>query len=161
MDPTRFTRPGRGVRAGVAAVRGRRRAASERGMATAELAVALPVLALVVGILLWSIQLAGVHLACGAAAREAARALARGESAESLAERSRALPQGAPAGPRITLATAHPAKFPETVRQAVGAQPALPAFCRDLFDRPEAIDCIGNDLGVLQAFIRERSRAWR
>jgi len=73
----------------------------------------------------------------------------------------RALPQGAPAGPRITLATAHPAKFPETVRQAVGAEPPLPAFCRDLFDRPEAIDCVGDDLGVLQAFIRERSRAWR
>lgn len=73
----------------------------------------------------------------------------------------RRLPQEAPAGQKITLATAHPAKFPETVRQAVGAQPALPAFCRDLFDRPEAIDGIGADLGGLQAFIRERSRAWR
>jgi hypothetical protein len=64
-------------------------------MATAELAVALPVLALLVGALLFTLQLAGAHLACGAAAREAARALARGEPAGVLAERSAALPDGA------------------------------------------------------------------
>ena len=64
-------------------------------MATAELAVALPILALVVGALLWTVQLAGAHLACGAAAREAARALARGESADVLASRAAALPPGA------------------------------------------------------------------
>jgi hypothetical protein len=95
MDPTRSTRPDRADGPKGAAPRRRRRPAGDAGMATAELAVAMPVLALVVGALLWSLQIAGAHLACGAAAREAARALARGESGAVLADRAGALPAGA------------------------------------------------------------------
>ena len=65
------------------------------------------------------------------------------------------------AGPWVILATAHPAKFPDTVRAATGITPRLPAKCADLFRREEKIDAMGNDLEALKAFISARSRAWR
>ncbi len=68
--------------------------------------------------------------------------------------------QTLPAGQCVTLATAHPAKFPETVAQATGHTPPLPARCADLFDRPEASHPIAADLTQVKRFIRERSRAW-
>ncbi|WP_333683600.1 threonine synthase [Pontibaca methylaminivorans] len=57
--------------------------------------------------------------------------------------------------PMITLATAHPAKFPDAVEQASGIRPPLPAHMQDLFERPERVTRIGNDLGALKAHIRE------
>jgi threonine synthase len=63
-------------------------------------------------------------------------------------------------GARVTLATAHPAKFPETVAQATGRTPALPAHCADLFVRRETVYPIAADLAAVKQFIRERSRAW-
>ncbi|MBZ4689055.1 MAG: L-threonine synthase [Cereibacter sp.] len=59
--------------------------------------------------------------------------------------------------PMITLATAHPAKFPDAVEQAMGSRPALPPRMADLFDRPERVTRIGNDLGAIEALIRERT----
>ncbi|WP_444667048.1 threonine synthase [Cereibacter changlensis] len=59
--------------------------------------------------------------------------------------------------PMITLATAHPAKFPDAVEQAMGNRPALPPRMADLFDRPERVTRIGNDLGAIEALIRERT----
>lgn len=53
---------------------------AERGSVTAETAVALPSLALVLGIALAAVQAAAAHLACVDAARVGARALARGDS---------------------------------------------------------------------------------
>ena len=61
------------------------------------------------------------------------------------------------ATPMITLATAHPAKFPDAVEAAMGARPALPPRMADLFDRPERLTRVPNDLGVLQDLIRERT----
>ena len=58
--------------------------------------------------------------------------------------------------PMITLATAHPAKFPEAVESAMGTRPALPPRMADLFDRPERMTRIANDLPAIQALIRER-----
>jgi threonine synthase len=58
--------------------------------------------------------------------------------------------------PMITLATAHPAKFPDAVEGAMGARPALPPRMADLFDRPERVTRVGNDLAALQAIVRER-----
>ena len=58
--------------------------------------------------------------------------------------------------PMITLATAHPAKFPDAVEQASGLRPALPARMGDLFQRPERLTRVPNDLGTLQSLIRER-----
>ena len=41
------------------------------------------------------------------------------------------------AAPMVTLATAHPAKFRDTVERATGLRPQLPARVGDLFDREE------------------------
>ena len=60
------------------------------------------------------------------------------------------------ATPMITLATAHPAKFPDAVEAAMGIRPALPPRMADLFDRPERMTRVPNDLGVIQSLIRER-----
>jgi threonine synthase len=57
--------------------------------------------------------------------------------------------------PMITLATAHPAKFPDAVEAAMGARPALPDRMADLFDRDERVTRMPNDLAALQAHIRE------
>lgn len=58
--------------------------------------------------------------------------------------------------PMITLATAHPAKFPAAVEQATGQHPPLPPHMADLYDRPERVTRVENDLAVLQALIKER-----
>lgn len=58
--------------------------------------------------------------------------------------------------PMITLATAHPAKFPDAVQRAVGLRPGLPARMADLFDRPERVTRVPNDLAALQTLVRER-----
>ena len=58
--------------------------------------------------------------------------------------------------PMITLATAHPAKFPDAVEAAMGTRPQLPPRMADLFTRPERVTRVPNDLGALQALIRER-----
>jgi threonine synthase len=59
--------------------------------------------------------------------------------------------------PMITLATAHPAKFPDAVEKASGHRPALPARMADLFDRPERLTQVPNDLMALEALVRERT----
>ncbi|MBU2984317.1 threonine synthase [Saccharophagus degradans] len=54
--------------------------------------------------------------------------------------------------PMVCLATAHPAKFPEAVRQAgQAADPALPLHMRDLFDREERYTVLENDLAKVHA----------
>ena len=61
--------------------------------------------------------------------------------------------------PIVTLATAHPAKFPAAVHGAAGIQPALPAWLSDLYDRPERYDILDNDQRRVETFILERTRA--
>ncbi len=58
--------------------------------------------------------------------------------------------------PMITLATAHPAKFPDAVAKATGAAPGLPTFMANLYDRPERVTRAKNDLTSLQSLIKER-----
>ncbi len=58
--------------------------------------------------------------------------------------------------PMITLATAHPAKFPDAVERATGIRPALPARMANLFDRPEQVTDLPGDLGAVQALIMDR-----
>jgi threonine synthase len=60
--------------------------------------------------------------------------------------------------PMVTLATAHPAKFPDAVEAATGNRPDLPARMADLFDRPERVTRVPNDLAALEALIQERRR---
>ncbi|PIE07172.1 MAG: threonine synthase [Rhodobacterales bacterium] len=63
------------------------------------------------------------------------------------------------ATPMITLATAHPAKFPAAVKDACGVEAPLPPAMADLFDREERLTRVANDLGALEALIRERRRS--
>ena len=58
-----------------------------------------------------------------------------------------------PGIPTITLATAHPAKFPDAVQKATGVHPALPDHVADLFDRKERIVNLPNDLQAIEAFV--------
>jgi threonine synthase len=60
--------------------------------------------------------------------------------------------------PMITLATAHPAKFPDAVEAASGIRPDLPARMADLFNRPERVTRVPNDLAALEALVLERCR---
>ena len=55
--------------------------------------------------------------------------------------------------PVVTLATAHPAKFPDAVERATGQRPPLPAHLRDLWDRPERTATLPNDLAKIEAFV--------
>ena len=61
------------------------------------------------------------------------------------------------ATPMITLATAHPAKFPDAVREASGQEVPLPPRMADLFERDERVTRVPNDLAALEALIRERT----
>ncbi|MEK9644970.1 MAG: threonine synthase [Alphaproteobacteria bacterium] len=67
--------------------------------------------------------------------------------------------RGDPSVPMISLATAHPAKFPDAVEAATGIRPALPPQMADLFDRTERFSPLPNDLAAIQQFIRERAGA--
>ena len=61
-----------------------------------------------------------------------------------------------PAGtPLVTLATAHPAKFPDAVREACGVTPKLPPAYADLHTLPERCTVLPNDLRAVQACIRD------
>ena len=55
--------------------------------------------------------------------------------------------------PAVALATAHPAKFPAAVEQALGAEPALPVHLADLYDRPERFSVLANALEDVQKHV--------
>jgi threonine synthase len=57
------------------------------------------------------------------------------------------------AGPIVTLATAHPAKFPDAVERASGNRPPLPRRVQHLFDREERFVSLAADLAVLKRHI--------
>ena len=61
-----------------------------------------------------------------------------------------------PGVPMVTLATAHPAKFPDAVEKAVGLRPPLPPHMADLFDLPERVSRVENDVDALKSLILER-----
>tara|TARA_R110002124_G_scaffold76532_2_gene205031 strand:- start:3925 stop:5322 length:1398 start_codon:yes stop_codon:yes gene_type:complete len=64
------------------------------------------------------------------------------------------------ATPVITLATAHPAKFPEAIKQSGLSQVvALPLHLQDLFERDERLDVVPNELAAVQAFIAANVKA--
>ena len=64
------------------------------------------------------------------------------------------------ATPMVTLATAHPAKFPDAVKQAGYPQdPELPPHMADLFEREERFTVLDNDQSAVQQFIAEHITA--
>jgi len=56
-------------------------------------------------------------------------------------------------GPRVTLATAHPAKFGAACEEAVKVTPALPDHMSDLLEREERYISLQNDKAALQALV--------
>jgi len=65
--------------------------------------------------------------------------------------------QRMPGTPMITLATAHPAKFPDAVEEATGLRPPLPPHMADLYERSERITRVGNDLAEIENLIKKRT----
>ncbi|WP_372885338.1 threonine synthase [Shimia sp.] len=63
------------------------------------------------------------------------------------------------ASPMITLATAHPAKFPDAVEAATGARPGLPPHMADMMEKPERVTRVPNDLEHLKTLIKQRIAA--
>jgi threonine synthase len=62
--------------------------------------------------------------------------------------------------PVITLATAHPAKFPDAIKQSgLSQEVALPLHLQDLFERDERLDVVPNNLVAVQAFITANIKA--
>ncbi len=56
----------------------------------------------------------------------------------------------------ITLATAHPAKFPEAVKSCTGVTPELPKKYYDIYTKEENLTCASTDLTEIKQIICER-----
>ncbi|MCH2248714.1 MAG: threonine synthase [Cognatishimia sp.] len=61
--------------------------------------------------------------------------------------------------PMITLATAHPAKFPDAVEAAMGTRPGLPPHMADMMDKEERVCKVPNQLALLETLIKDRIAA--
>ncbi len=61
--------------------------------------------------------------------------------------------------PVVTLATAHPAKFPDAVERACGQRPPLPPQARGLFDREERYATLPAELAAIEAYVADRATA--
>ncbi|MEM8499117.1 MAG: threonine synthase [Pseudomonadota bacterium] len=58
--------------------------------------------------------------------------------------------------PIVTLATAHPAKFPEAIiKSGIASGAELPAHMSDLFEREERFTVLPNDISAVQKFVAE------
>ena len=53
----------------------------------------------------------------------------------------------------VTLATAHPAKFPDAVEKACGVRPGLPKRLEHLMQAKESYTVLPNDNTAVRAFI--------
>jgi threonine synthase len=76
------------------------------------------------------------HTAIGIAAARAAR------SAGNVAS-----------GPIVSIATAHPAKFPDAIEAATGVRPPLPLRLADLFERREHMTALPANLAAIESHI--------
>ena len=63
------------------------------------------------------------------------------------------------AGPIVTLATAHPAKFGDTVERATGIRPPLPARVGDLFERAERYVTLPATFEAVSGYVAEHAAA--
>ncbi len=61
-------------------------------------------------------------------------------------------------GPTVTLACAHPAKFPDAVHKATGQHPALPEQLADLMERKERFTVLPADAAAVRTFIENGGR---
>jgi threonine synthase len=67
-----------------------------------------------------------------------------------------ALKMGRPASPVVILSTAHPAKFPDAVAQAIGVPPPEPAVLSGLRKLPERVETLANSPSLIKNFIFSR-----
>lgn len=59
-------------------------------------------------------------------------------------------------GPIVTLATAHPAKFPEAImKSGFSSGVELPAHMSDLFEREERFKVLANDIDAVQQYVAQ------
>ncbi len=63
--------------------------------------------------------------------------------------------------PMVTLATAHPAKFPEAVEKATGCMPVLPQRLEKRLAQNERFTVLENDYNIVARFIEENTQASR
>lgn len=63
-----------------------------------------------------------------------------------------------PCIPKVVLATAHPAKFPDAIEEIAGARPALPKRLASLLSDPESFEVLDNDQAVIEAYVEENAR---
>jgi threonine synthase len=63
-----------------------------------------------------------------------------------------------PATPMVTLATAHPAKFPAAVKSASGIDPALPTWLAEIMTKEERFEILDPELKDLKTFIGSHTR---
>jgi threonine synthase len=63
-----------------------------------------------------------------------------------------------PGTPHIVLGTAHPAKFPDAIVRAVGVRPALPEPLAAIYDKPEKVTILPNDLPTIARFLQARAK---
>jgi threonine synthase len=60
-------------------------------------------------------------------------------------------------GPVVLLATAHPAKFPEAIEQAIGIAPEIPQKLAGLMAQEERYTVLPNEVGAVRTFVLERT----
>ncbi len=70
-----------------------------------------------------------------------------------------ALRAGAGASPMVTLATAHPAKFPEAVEKAAGTRPHLPQRLSHLLNAKERFTILPNSAAAVRDFVLSIKKA--
>ena len=58
--------------------------------------------------------------------------------------------------PIISLACAHPAKFPDAVAKATSEHPDLPSHLSDLMSREERFDVLENHLSVIENHVTSK-----
>jgi threonine synthase len=66
---------------------------------------------------------------------------------------------GKPASPVVVLSTAHPAKFPDAVQEAIGSAPPEPKRLAGLKNLPERLEILANDPTLIKRFIFSRLAA--
>ena len=67
-----------------------------------------------------------------------------------------AMKMGKPLSPVVILSTAHPAKFPQAVREAIGVAPPEPGRLSGLKTLPERQEVLANDPALIKRFISSR-----
>lgn len=64
--------------------------------------------------------------------------------------------QGKVKGKTVVLATAHPAKFGDTIKEAIGILPQTPEFLKDLYSKKEVFSQLPNNYADVKKFVLDR-----